>query len=259
MPPYVVFKRQTLPKKRFSNGIIVRVQEKGWMSEEQQNVSYVSKLKEWIASAMDRAAPSLTRKLLEADVSAECSIGLLTLVRGIRNLEPLALRLIDATGKYPSGLLTSARANLGAFDKCVETVGHNEFGQKTARGQYCNVVAYGGNKTDLDDLIAAAMSITHTRVTRFRGHIYEQTILIMRLGICVLDVCSQEELHDVVFSVLPETLDATIKNCITGLSPRITTAQVTILAFLGTLGLVIVLGNAVDLYSSRRNEKEKQG
>lgn len=31
---YVVFKRKTLPKESFPNGIIVRVQENGWMSDE---------------------------------------------------------------------------------------------------------------------------------------------------------------------------------------------------------------------------------
>lgn len=34
LPPYVVFKRKTLPKESFPNGIIVRVQKNGWMSDE---------------------------------------------------------------------------------------------------------------------------------------------------------------------------------------------------------------------------------
>ncbi|XP_077501017.1 nose resistant to fluoxetine protein 6-like [Amblyomma americanum] len=222
---------------------------------EQQNVSYVSKLKEWIASAMNRASPSLTRKLLEAEVSADCSVGLLTLVRGVRNLEPWALRLIDATAKYPSGALATTRVDLGAFDECVQTVVRNEYGHETARAQYCNVVAYGGNKTDLDDLIAAAMSITHPRVAKFRGHIYEQRIPIMRLGICVLDVCNQDELQLMAKAVLPKVLDVTITDCVTALAPDMTRTQVIILAFLGTLVLLIVLGTAVDVYCSRRKQK----
>lgn len=34
LPPYVIFKRKTLPKAKFPQGIYVRVQEKGWMSAE---------------------------------------------------------------------------------------------------------------------------------------------------------------------------------------------------------------------------------
>ena len=35
LPPYVVFKRKTMPKKMtFIHGLVVRCQEKGWMNEE---------------------------------------------------------------------------------------------------------------------------------------------------------------------------------------------------------------------------------
>ncbi|PNF18070.1 hypothetical protein B7P43_G07656 [Cryptotermes secundus] len=34
LPPFVIFKRKTLPKEKLPPGILVRVQEKGWMTEE---------------------------------------------------------------------------------------------------------------------------------------------------------------------------------------------------------------------------------
>jgi len=34
LPPYVIFKRKTLPKEKFPPGIHVRVQEKGWMDQD---------------------------------------------------------------------------------------------------------------------------------------------------------------------------------------------------------------------------------
>jgi hypothetical protein len=34
LPPYVIFKRKTMPKEKLPPGILVRVQEKGWMTEE---------------------------------------------------------------------------------------------------------------------------------------------------------------------------------------------------------------------------------
>lgn len=33
LPPYIIFKRKTLPKEQFPKGVIVRVQEKGWMDD----------------------------------------------------------------------------------------------------------------------------------------------------------------------------------------------------------------------------------
>ncbi|KAH6945455.1 hypothetical protein HPB50_008531 [Hyalomma asiaticum] len=54
--------------------------------------SFFDKLKRWIGQRIDESSPALTRKLLTADVSPQCSIGLLKMVRGLRNLEPWALR-----------------------------------------------------------------------------------------------------------------------------------------------------------------------
>lgn len=34
LPPYVIFKRKTLPKEKFPDGVIVKVHEKGWMDED---------------------------------------------------------------------------------------------------------------------------------------------------------------------------------------------------------------------------------
>jgi hypothetical protein len=34
LPPYVVFKRKVMAKEKFSRGIIVQVQESGWMTED---------------------------------------------------------------------------------------------------------------------------------------------------------------------------------------------------------------------------------
>lgn len=53
LPPYVVFKRKTLPKDNFPPGIIVRVQEKGWMTEEL--------VKDWILCVWCRRPGGLLR------------------------------------------------------------------------------------------------------------------------------------------------------------------------------------------------------
>ncbi|XP_037560094.1 nose resistant to fluoxetine protein 6 isoform X2 [Dermacentor silvarum] len=221
----------------------------------QPNVSYVAKLREFIGNAMDGASPRLARKVLEADLSVDCSIGLFKLVRGIRNLDPWAMRLFDASGKYPTGALSTTRVDLGAFDECVETVVHDDYGRETARAQYCNLMAYAGNKTDLDDHITEAVKFSHPRVPKFREHVYEQRVPILRLGICVLDACSERELNSLLKAVLPRIVDVTITNCVTSIPPEITKTQRIILACLGALTLLIALGTAVDLCCSSSKEK----
>lgn len=211
--------------------------------------SYVQMLKEWIGNAMDRVPPTLMRKLLQADVSTECSLGLLKMMRGVRNLEPWALRLIDASGKYPTGAFQMSRADLGAFDECVETVLFDDYGNEMARGQYCNLVVHPGNKTDLDDLISSAMRFTHPRLGKFRNSVYELKIPLLHLGVCTLNNCNQEELQELIRAVLPPSMDVTISNCVTSLPPTLTKGQIAILSFLGILVLLLVVGTLLDICS----------
>lgn len=213
----------------------------------QSGPNYVQRLKEWIANAMDRAPPTFTRKLLEANVSVECSIGLLKVMRGVRNLEPWALRLIDASAKYPTGAFQMSRVDLGAFDECVETVILDDYGEERSRGQYCNLLVYPANKSDLDDLISSAMQYTHPRVPKFRNSIYELKLPLLRMGVCTLNDCNEEELQELIRAVLPPALKVTVADCVTSVPPAMTKVQVAILSFLGTLALLVVVGTLLDI------------
>ncbi|KAL1413995.1 hypothetical protein MTO96_007810 [Rhipicephalus appendiculatus] len=119
--------------------------------------SFIDQLKRWIGQRIDESSPALTRKLLTADVSPQCSIGLLKMVRGLRNLEPWALR--------------PTKSDFGAFDECLETEVKDSHGYVAARGQYCNLLYFGGNSSDLKNYIFPAMTVAHPRVgARFLEH-----------------------------------------------------------------------------------------
>jgi len=54
LPPYVIFKRKTLPKEKFPPGFHVRVQEKGWMDQDL--------VKDWVDKVWDRGPGALRRQ-----------------------------------------------------------------------------------------------------------------------------------------------------------------------------------------------------
>lgn len=220
-------------------------------STEEPEVKYLDTLKEWIAKAMDRAPRDVMRKVLAANISVECSLGLLKLVRGVRNLEPWVLRLLDSTGKYPTGALQVSRTDLGAFDECVETVVLNDYGHETVRGQYCNLQLYAGNRSDLDDRIMAAVALRHPRIGRFRQHAKERRIPFVRIGICVMNACNEQEMEALMRAVLPPSIHVTISDCVTEISPGVTKAQLIIGGFLAFLTAMIAIGTAVDVRSTR--------
>ena len=58
LPPYIIFKRKTMPKEKFPKGVIVKVQEKGWMDEELT--------KDWIKTVWAKHGKQ-SRKMLVLD------------------------------------------------------------------------------------------------------------------------------------------------------------------------------------------------
>lgn len=59
LPPYVIFKRKTMPKLTFPKGIIVRVHEKGWMTD--------ATMKEWLRVVWGRRPNTRQHSLLVLD------------------------------------------------------------------------------------------------------------------------------------------------------------------------------------------------
>ncbi|KAL1431718.1 hypothetical protein MTO96_013826 [Rhipicephalus appendiculatus] len=105
----------------------------------------------------------LTRRLIAAKVSSGCTVGLMKLLRAFRNMEPWAYRLLDASGKYPTGLFQGTLSDVGAFDECIETVVRDYYGRETARAQYCNVYL-DGNATEVLRYLTPAIVMSHPRV-----------------------------------------------------------------------------------------------
>lgn len=49
-------------------------------------------LRQMVGDLMDRGSHEITRQVVAAEISSQCSLGLLKLMRGIRNLDPWAVR-----------------------------------------------------------------------------------------------------------------------------------------------------------------------
>lgn len=221
----------------------------------QPEESFVKKLQGFFASAMDNASPDLTRKLLEAEVSPTCSIGLLKLVGAIRRAEPWALRLIDAMGKYPSGLMQASKTDLGAFDECVETVVHDSLGNEAIRAQYCNLDIRLSKGSSFVESTLAAIQLAFPKVVRFREHLTDRRLPPIRLGICVTNDCNEEELQELVNRVLPSPVDVKISNCVTNLRVPLTKGQKAIFTAIGVLAAFLVFGTITDICVNSRKER----
>lgn len=217
----------------------------------------VETIKSFVAKMLNNPNSALTQRLLEAEISPSCMVGLLKLMRGIRNVEPWAVRLFDASGKYPTGLFQGSMADLGAFDECVQTLVHDEFGNEKIRGQYCNLYLPATNNTELVEYGASGLVMSHPRAVEFAiGSSDSSMVEGVRLGICFINDCSQEDIQMIINALAGGTIGMRVQDCVTNVPKPWTTTQIVIVAFLGTLAAVIAASSAFDCYITKRQIKK---
>ncbi|KAH8038543.1 hypothetical protein HPB51_001807 [Rhipicephalus microplus] len=134
--------------------------------EHYSGIDYAQLLHGLMSQVLSSIPASLRRKFLEAEVRPECTAGLLRALRGFQNLEPWAIRLFDASGKYPTGLFEGSHVDMGAFDECLRTVVRDDFGNVLSQGQYCNLLIYVNNGTAFEEMLESFSEILHPRRTQ---------------------------------------------------------------------------------------------
>ncbi|CAN7989689.1 unnamed protein product, partial [Ixodes pacificus] len=165
------------------------------------------------------------------------------------------LAVIDASGKYPTGLLQATSADLGAYDECVETVVNDAFGQEWVRAQYCNIHIHVGQDISILAGMVPAMQISHWRMKEFQGYIADSRLPGIRLGICMIDDCSGEELQQLLNTLTSRSIDIVVKNCVTSKTIPMTKLQEGVFSFLCVLIVVIAASTVIDIYISFKKGK----
>lgn len=225
---------------------------------ESSSPGFIDKLKAFVSSLLNNQDSGMTQRLLQADLSPSCTVGLLKLMRSIRNLDPWVIRMFDASGKYPTGLFQGTLSDLGAFDQCVETLVHDQFGNEKVRGQYCNLYIPMNNDTRPVEYVASALRMSHPRTVEFTiGNTGLSVIQGARLGICFISDCNEQDTEGVINAMLGGLVDVKVRDCVTNEPKPWTTTQILIVAFLGAIAAVIAASSAYDYYI--KNQQIKKG
>ncbi|KAL3220205.1 hypothetical protein MRX96_030027 [Rhipicephalus microplus] len=160
----------------------------------------VQALKSIVNDFLGSPQSPLTRRLIAAKVSSGCTVGLMKLLRDFRNMEPWAYRLLDASGKYPTGLFQGTLSDVGAFDECIETVVRDYYGRETTRAQYCNVYL-DGNATEVLRYLAPAIIMSHPRAIDFALESGKNRFVEgVRIGLCFITDCNQNDIRSLLQS-----------------------------------------------------------
>ncbi|KAL1413990.1 hypothetical protein MTO96_007805 [Rhipicephalus appendiculatus] len=104
---------------------------------------------------------------------------------------------MDATAKYPTGFLQGTVSDLGAYDECIETVVRDEYGTTKLRGQYCDVHLSVIDQEMFDQIVLPAMINFNKRVGRFKSYFTDKNLPGIRLGVCFIDACKEQDLANI--------------------------------------------------------------
>ncbi|KAH7983235.1 hypothetical protein HPB52_010345 [Rhipicephalus sanguineus] len=126
-----------------------------------------------------------------------------------------SIQLIDATGKYPTGFLQATVSDLGAYDECIETVVRDEYGTTKVRGQYCDVhLSFGDDDLFVENMLPAIL-YSHRRLERFSSYVLEESLPGLRLGVCFIDACNEQDLLNIGRTLGGTSVKITVKDCVT--------------------------------------------
>lgn len=207
-----------------------------------------------MASAMRSAEGSpLVKRLMRTELSPDCTIGLLRFMRGVRDLEPWAVRLIDASGKYPTGLFQGTISDIGAYDECIETIVHDQFGNVQTSGQYCNIYIKMVNDTSFIDHMLPAFLMTNKRTTELFHLLEDDRVQGLRVGICTMSDCTKEDMQNIANTLTEGIAKVTVSDCVTGEPTPITAFQYGIISVAVINVLLVILSSAYDHYTTKKN------
>lgn len=145
-------------------------------------------------------------------LSSQCVAGLLAVYSGIRHGHLWALKFLDATGKFPSGVLaaSSPSSDPGSYEECL-AIGYEDIGSARSGkhpggifGQYCSLRW---------DVSKASFAARHVDASGEDEHTSSFTKNI-RQGICVPSHCSWHELEAIAAKVLNGSqISTTVSAC----------------------------------------------
>ncbi|KAL1472337.1 hypothetical protein MTO96_039405 [Rhipicephalus appendiculatus] len=151
--------------------------------------------------------PVLQRSFARSNVSALCTEALMDFSKRILRMDIAAWRFLDATGKFPSGILEGTTGDLGAYDECLASRLEPASGDQpshSSRGQYCSVFLKPKQSRAMDKLIAQLTRYPVIKkrfnLTMARKAIKKGRVRGLRFGLCVPSSCSAAEVEAILGS-----------------------------------------------------------
>lgn len=227
--------------------------------------------------AIEANAREIVRKLItwsyrdalqlvhEADLSSECFISLTSALRGLQELKSDVVKMLDASGKIPSGFTDGSLAELGDYDLCLRVSVHKG-GRPTAErlfgGQYCSFTLDPPLPPrppvirNTEPVVDTSSFDNYTVVKEAVDLSWGLYTTRLRMGICVPDQCSPPEIDRMLQSVAGKLLlNTTLLSCEVDPGTPLNTYQIVAMAILGIFIAVVLTATACEMLVSYMQDR----
>ncbi|XP_022654768.1 nose resistant to fluoxetine protein 6-like isoform X4 [Varroa destructor] len=228
-------------------------------AENKTRVDFESKLGSLMDLLMEKVTGSrLTLNALDR-IDENCTQALLRWVVALRTMKPWALKMLDATGRPPSGLASGTIADLGQFNQCLKTIARDVSGLELFRGQYCSLFL---KPTDLASMKRFAEKFAPDdpdEVTLDLQVFLESNQDVshgLRIGVCVPSTCPSDDLSLLVNSVANDFgLTGSLRGCVVKDKPKLKTYEKVLMCSFSLLVSFVIVASALDVYLRKAGQK----
>ncbi|XP_022670131.1 O-acyltransferase like protein-like isoform X2 [Varroa destructor] len=269
------------------------------LSNRNQNLTWdtlMGNITDGIGSILNQALPHIVRATSEIEIGADCTAAMFKFFLELRKLTPWALRMADASGKPPAGLLEGTLALIGSYDECLSTVAwkhsddvHSSRGRRDTNAQSKNSSASSEPATNDDSDPAFVGSYctlqmapnfdfielfhNHTHAIDLLGsylssdQVAEKTLRIpgshvsYRVGLCVPSACTKDDIDRVVQHLLKDVdFQGSVTRCEIREEVPVSNLQMAIMATAAICLILVTLGTLLEtccgIEDVARNAKE---
>ncbi|KFM61611.1 hypothetical protein X975_19597, partial [Stegodyphus mimosarum] len=233
-----------------------------------------TKMKGLIEDVIKKVLPYVIRSSADIRLSGRCMASIFKLVLGMQKLQEWAIKMVDATGKPPSGVFQGTSMSLGDFDECVDvTVGRRNkstlvLEEEFFHGKYCTVECKlpKGITDAIDEYEnAPAMNRSRTKIAKSKTFLnmllkYGQYLKIaaFRFGVCIPSTCDVEDLSSIVATIAKQLgFPLKVLHCQEKKKLEFTLEQTIIITVLTSIVLVVLFSTAAEIYFSKRPANPK--
>ncbi|XP_013785865.1 nose resistant to fluoxetine protein 6-like [Limulus polyphemus] len=210
------------------------------------------RMKEIINSVLKQFLPNIIRMFSTIELSGPCYSSLLKTALAVRKLKSWAMKMLDASGKIPSGIAEGTTTTFGAYDLCLGIIANNKRTKKVDfRGKYCLLeILSPFPTTPLDPRLQDTILGDFAR----SAHLLQGRS--NRIGLCVPSTCTHQDVDKVAHVAFQDALHVSVPQCDVKEELNLSAEQIGVLSLLGTLLLLVVSGTTLDLWKQYQPDKQ---